>query len=328
MSKDTDAKPTRFRCSYCLSGDLLLRVGLPDDSGFKEFGYRGLGLDSETGKEKFNVVLPQGVWNPEIVELGELFLIWSPIGTLGGGRSSALIDRTGKVRMELPQGCVDVIETGKEWVCLAGKDLVRVTMEGKTIWTQPFVKENNYVGQIVSLKTGNLLACAYDPTRDSGVHVIRFDPKTGLKRWQTHCEGLGISPTGPLRLKNQVRIGVVDDQVRVTTNATWGAYNLFTEEVVECLALDSGQRISRRVARLEAIRGLTIDEAVKKLEMNPKECRIFDEPPGLARGVRGRMLDDRSVTLWISRQDGVFRENRDWTFEQISGLKVVRAEEQ
>ena len=100
-----------------------------------------------------------------------------------------------------------------------------------------------------------------------------------------------------------------------------------SDTFVELLKLDSGQQIRHRVGRLEPIPGMTIAEAMK-LGMNPKSCTIFDEPPGVARGVRGSMDGGRDVSLWISRTAGLFRENRDWTFEQLSGLKVVAVKEE
>jgi hypothetical protein len=72
------------------------------------------------------------------------------------------------------------------------------------------------------------------------------------------------------------------------------------------------------------LRGLTIRDAVARAGMKPKACEIFDEPPGVARGVRGKTADGRTLELWVARPDGVFREKRDWTFAQVAGLRVAR----
>jgi outer membrane protein assembly factor BamB len=292
---------------FWLSGDLLL-VGLRD---------RVVGHSAETGKESFNLVLPDSFIASrfEIVEVSGLFLVWNRYRTNPG--SPLLIDRSGKVRLRFPDCVADAIPAGKDWVYLTGKELVRISMDDKTLWRLPFEPERGHAGQIVKLSDGGFLACLYGPISDSGVNVIRFDPDNGKKYWQTYCRGLGV---GHSKYKHDAHIDMVNGQVRVTSNGS-------SDTFVELLKLNSGERIHRSVGRLEPIRGMTIGEAVKELRMDPKKCTIFDEPPGVARGVRGRMDDGRAVSLWISRTDGVFREKRDWTFEMLSGLKVAAVEE-
>jgi hypothetical protein len=74
------------------------------------------------------------------------------------------------------------------------------------------------------------------------------------------------------------------------------------------------------------LRGQTVREAVRRAGLQPEKCTIFDEPPGVARGVSGTTADQKVVHLWISRQDGIFREQRDWTFEQLAGRTVADVE--
>ena len=71
------------------------------------------------------------------------------------------------------------------------------------------------------------------------------------------------------------------------------------------------------------LRGLTLREAIQQLGLKPGDCALFDEPPGVARGVRAKLPSGAVVHLWLSRQDGLFRENRDWTFQQIADRQVV-----
>jgi hypothetical protein len=67
-------------------------------------------------------------------------------------------------------------------------------------------------------------------------------------------------------------------------------------------------------------------KAIQELGLRPADCTIFDEPPGVARGVTAKLADGRQVRLWLARQDGLFREQRDWTFEQISDRLVAAVE--
>jgi hypothetical protein len=71
------------------------------------------------------------------------------------------------------------------------------------------------------------------------------------------------------------------------------------------------------------LRGLTLREAVQQLGLKPEDCALFDEPPGVARGIQAKLPDGRMVHLWLARQDGLFRENRDWTFQQIADRRVA-----
>jgi hypothetical protein len=71
------------------------------------------------------------------------------------------------------------------------------------------------------------------------------------------------------------------------------------------------------------LRGLTLGEAVQQLGLEPGGCAVFDEPPGVARGISAKLADSRTVKLWLARQDGLFRENRDWTIQQIAGRRVA-----
>jgi hypothetical protein len=72
--------------------------------------------------------------------------------------------------------------------------------------------------------------------------------------------------------------------------------------------------------------GHNLGKAVEELGLQPADCTIFDEPPGVARGVTAKLNDGREVRLWLARRDGLFRENRDWTFEQISDRPVEGVE--
>jgi hypothetical protein len=94
-----------------------------------------------------------------------------------------------------------------------------------------------------------------------------------------------------------------------------------------CLALLCGHSPSAPREELKALdtqlRGLTLGEAVRQLGLKPGDCTLFDEPPGVARGIHAKLPDGRTVQMWLARRDGLFRENRDWTFRQIAGRRVA-----
>jgi hypothetical protein len=72
--------------------------------------------------------------------------------------------------------------------------------------------------------------------------------------------------------------------------------------------------------------GLTVREAITKLGAAEADCDIDDEPPGIARSVRVKLDDGRTVKLSIDRHPGMMRENRDWPFELVADKPVVRVE--
>jgi hypothetical protein len=98
-----------------------------------------------------------------------------------------------------------------------------------------------------------------------------------------------------------------------------------------CLALPCGCSTSvstpdNQKALDAKLRGLTLRDAVQQLGVKPADCPLFDEPPGVARGVYTKLADGRTVHLWLARHDGVFSEKRDWTFQQIADRRVVGVE--
>ena len=92
-----------------------------------------------------------------------------------------------------------------------------------------------------------------------------------------------------------------------------------------CACSRGGARVDQKVLDAQ-LRGLTLSEAVQRLGLEPRDCALFDEPPCVARGISAELSDGRTVKLWLARQDGLFRHNRDWTFQQIAGRRVAGVE--
>jgi hypothetical protein len=90
----------------------------------------------------------------------------------------------------------------------------------------------------------------------------------------------------------------------------------------------TGPEIRMRPGTLDAkqLLGHTIRDAVRLAGLKPARCAIFDEPPGVARGVAARTADGKRIHLWLARNDGVFSAQRDWTFGQLAHQKVVAVE--
>src|SRR5262249_18632582 len=88
------------------------------------------------------------------------------------------------------------------------------------------------------------------------------------------------------------------------------------------------KRASEQLARIDFthLRGQSIRDAVRLAGVAPERCAIFDEPPGVARGVTFTSPFGATVQLWLARNDGVFPANRNWTFAQIAARTVVAVE--
>jgi hypothetical protein len=76
----------------------------------------------------------------------------------------------------------------------------------------------------------------------------------------------------------------------------------------------------------DCLRGQTVEDALRMARIKPGDCRFFDEPPGVGRGVYGWTADGRRLQFWVGRNDGVFREERDWTFEDFAKRRVSDVE--
>jgi hypothetical protein len=70
--------------------------------------------------------------------------------------------------------------------------------------------------------------------------------------------------------------------------------------------------------------GMTVAKAATEAELKPETFSFTDEPPGVGRCVAGSTAGGEVVQLWVERNAGIFRENRDWTFKMFAEKLVVR----
>jgi len=69
--------------------------------------------------------------------------------------------------------------------------------------------------------------------------------------------------------------------------------------------------------------GKTVEEALKALRLTLDEHFVINEPPGIARGVKGKEANGDEVWLYVSRSKPGFRENMQWTIEDFSKQATI-----
>jgi hypothetical protein len=87
------------------------------------------------------------------------------------------------------------------------------------------------------------------------------------------------------------------------------------------------QPISRGAteAALKRCIGQTAKEVVLLLELSDAKWYWTDEPPGVLRGVSYAPANERSVTLYIAKDEALFRrfeERREWDYEAFLGCRI------
>jgi hypothetical protein len=126
---------------------------------------------------------------------------------------------------------------GKDRVFLTTHKVVRVGADGKEIWAIPLDTPDRLEdGRLVDVPGDGLLCFRYCPISDSGVKLMRFEPRTGKKLWTADCAPLGVSHSEYL---HQAAVALDGQQVRVTSRASSGSF-------VELLDLQTGKRLGRQ----------------------------------------------------------------------------------
>lgn len=69
------------------------------------------------------------------------------------------------------------------------------------------------------------------------------------------------------------------------------------------------------------IMGLTIQEAVKKLEIDTSRAYVINEPPGIARGISATLGDTCEICLYVERT-AVMHDYRN-RYALIEGKKII-----
>jgi hypothetical protein len=185
----------------------------------------------------FTVRLPQDdSFGPyPIEEMAGLFLVQT--GEHPGGEGTGLLfDLKGKVRHRFDHQVITGRLVGTDRVFLTSHEAVCCDASDKVLWTLAF-RSPEWIasGGLVTLETGDLLAFLYGRISDSGVQVIRLNPKTGKQVWQTQCAGLGVPHS---KYHHWANVRVDGDRMKVTSRASGGTF-------VEYLDLASGRQLKR-----------------------------------------------------------------------------------
>jgi outer membrane protein assembly factor BamB len=211
----------------CLSGDLLLAT----NSG------EVMARTAATGVPVFRIALRVDErFDPAPVEkMAGGFVVQAGEGADGQG-IGFLIDRTGRVRHRFDHQVIAGRLLGKGRVFLTSHEMVCRARGDKVVWVLPFRRPEWVAGGgLVSLEGGDLLAYLYGQINDSGVQLLRLDPRGGKQVWQTQCAGLGVSHS---KYHHWANARVDGDRIKVTSRASFGTF-------VEYLDLASGRRIKR-----------------------------------------------------------------------------------
>jgi hypothetical protein len=139
----------------CLSGDLILATTCSIEPG----GGCLVAYAVKDGAEIFRVRLPERDFDPlPIKEISNLFLVQSWDAPDGTG-NAWLIDRIGAIRYHLDHQVVDAKNHGENLILLTSHAVVRLSRDGKTVWTIPFTNRQWLAGGgLQELEDGDLLA--------------------------------------------------------------------------------------------------------------------------------------------------------------------------
>lgn len=208
--------------SFSLSGDRLLVA----------YRWDVIALAADTGKPVMNLKLPFEI-RGEILDAGGLLVAR---GSEGFDERSVLFDRTGKIHQQFSGDVVDFFVSGGNRILLTNKDVVCVTPEIRVVWLVDFSQLPHAGGRLIKLKSGDMVAFLYGQIYDSGVHLVRFNPEDGAKKWVKYCQALGASHS---KYSHRAEVEVENDQLRVTSRGSQGTF-------VELLDLATGMRIERK----------------------------------------------------------------------------------
>lgn len=193
-----------------------------------------------SGHEVFRVALPAGDFDTlPIVEATGLFVVraWDDPG---GAGASLLIDRAGQVRYRLNRQVVALIAAGEDRLALTSGEVTRLGAGSQPGWTTRFPDAEWIAGGgLVKLAGADVVAYLYCRIGDSGVRVLRLDPGTGRKRWETRCLALGMMHS---EYHHDAVVEVGDGQLTVTSTGSGGTF-------VEALDAKTGHPVARRASR-------------------------------------------------------------------------------
>ncbi|MGL6095300.1 MAG: hypothetical protein ACRC7O_05810 [Fimbriiglobus sp.] len=73
----------------------------------------------------------------------------------------------------------------------------------------------------------------------------------------------------------------------------------------------------------EPLIGRTVAEVAAALGLSVSEATVFDEPPGVGRGLIGVGANGLCVQIWVARNAGIFRADRAWSAEEFATRRTV-----
>jgi outer membrane protein assembly factor BamB len=219
-----------------VSGDLVLATDCTSDNAVGPEGRWLLARAAATGAEVFRVRLPVKDFDPEAIsEVTGLFVVQTHEDPRGRG-NTLLIDRKGRVRHRLGREVLGGKLHGEDRVLVTSRDVVRLSPDGKVVWSVAFARaEWPADGGLLELAGGDLLVFLYGQISDSGVQVLRLDPKAGKAVWQTRCAPLGVTHS---KYHHQASVAVTGGHVRVVSRGSFGSFT-------ELLDLKTGQQVKR-----------------------------------------------------------------------------------
>jgi hypothetical protein len=84
---------------------------------------------------------------------------------------------------------------------------------------------------------------------------------------------------------------------------------------------------SEEIMRLRGVIGLTVEDALKTMGYGEDaDPSVFDEPPGIARGVDAQIPSGQRVFLY-TKTNRVLNEKRDWPIKEFMQKKVIGVKE-
>jgi outer membrane protein assembly factor BamB len=223
-----------------LSGDLLLAADISVGVDGKGGGRWLIARRVASGQEAFRVALPANDFNALPIEEAAGWFVVTAHDPPGGSGASLLIDRTGRVRHRLDRQVMAVTARGEDRLVLTSRDVIRLGDDGPPRWTAPFAgREWIAGGGLVPLAGGDVVAYLYGRINDSGVQVLRLDPRTGRKMWEGQCRPLGVTHS---EYDHRAVVEVSGGRLLVTSRGSGGTF-------VEALDAQTGHSVARRVIK-------------------------------------------------------------------------------
>jgi len=225
-----------------LKGKLLLATECSCGADVVKQGRWLIARATDTGAEVFKVALPASGYDPwPIREVAGLFLVQA-FDLFSSKGAAFLIDQKGKVCHRFDRPVQDGMSLGEDRVFLTTHNIFRVRAAGKEVWSIRLDRREELDGGgLVATPGGDLLSFQFGGIHDSGVRVLRIDPRKGKVDWMVKCAPLGV---GHSKYRHQASVKIDGQRVRVTSRGSFGSF-------VEVLDLKTGKQLARESSKPE-----------------------------------------------------------------------------